>query len=263
MRQAYSSRYPPVVSTTTPSRRFDAVFCDVDGCLSPEFFGPADTAKLAAVSNHNRRAHEIGDVPAVTLCTGRPLPFADCMARIVGVRDLPIVCEGGVWVLDPTTYRWEMDPSLTHEHLSFASAFGRWALDTFPGTYLETGKSASVTIFHEDGPDDLRERVLPAVEREIAERGAPFHAAMTWTCINIEPAFVSKATGLDRAIARARLDPARLAGIGDTMSDHPIRERVAYFACPANASDAIKAHADYVSPLERADAVLDILSRLS
>ncbi len=234
----------------------------MDGCLSPEFFGPADPATLAKVSEHNRRAHETGDVPPLTLCTGRPLPFADCMARIVGVRSLPIVCEGGAWLLDPTTYQWELDPGLTDEHLAFARDFGRWAVDAFPGAYLEAGKTASVTIFHAEGPAFLRERVLPSVEREIGARGAPFHAAMTWTCINVEATCVSKATGLDRAIARAGLDPARLAGIGDTMSDLPIRQRVAYFGCPANASDAIKSHADYVSPHERADAVLDILSRL-
>ncbi len=250
------------MSETPPTRRFDAVFCDVDGCLSPEFFGPADTARIAEVAAYNTRAHEIGGVPPLTLCTGRPLPFADCMARIVGVRDLPIVCEGGAWVLDPTTYRWELDPNLTPEHLAFVQEFSRWALNAFPGSYLETGKTASLTIFHHDGPDHLRERVLPAVERELTARGAAFHAAMTWTCINIEAACVSKATGLDRAIARAGLDPARLAGIGDTMSDYPIRQRVAYFGCPANASDAIKGHADYVSPHERTDAVLDILARL-
>lgn len=254
---------PSAARPARGSARFDAIFCDVDGCLSPEFFGPADPATLAAVSDHNRRAHESRDRPPLTLCTGRPLPFADAMARIVGVRDLPVICEGGAWMLDPATYRWSMDPNLTEDHLALARELGRWALETFDGAYLETGKTAAVTIFHDRGPAYLRDEVVPPLEAELARRGAPYRVAMTWTCINVEPLAVSKATGLDRAIAHADLDPARLAGIGDTMSDLAIRERVAFFACPANADDELKPHADYVSPFDEAKGVVDILERLA
>ena len=262
MRPGYSSRYPPAVSESPSSRRFDAVFCDVDGCLSPEFFGPADPATLATIADHNRRAHESGDVPPLTLCTGRPLPFADCMARIVGVRDLPVVCEAGVWVLDPRDYTWRLDPNLTPEHLDLARELGAWAVETFEGAYLETGKTAAVTIFHPNGPEHLRANVVDRVRDEIARRRAPYRVAMTWTCINIEPAFVSKATGMDRAIELAGLDRARLAGIGDTMSDLAIRERVAFFACPANADDELKKRADFVSEHAEARGVVDILEFL-
>ena len=256
---------PPAPAPATPHARspFQAIFCDIDGCLSPEAYGPADPATLARVAEHNRLAHERGDRPPLTLCTGRPLPFADAMARLVGVRGLPVVCEAGAWLLDTATYRWELDPNLTEEHLAFARDFGRWAVETFDGAYLETGKAAAVTIFHPRGPEHLRAEVRPRVEEEVARRGAPYRVAMTWTCINIEPLAVSKATGMDRAIARAGLDPARLAGIGDTMSDMAIRERAAFFACPANADERLKAHADYVSPFEEARGVVDILARLS
>ncbi|MEZ6318554.1 MAG: HAD hydrolase family protein [Phycisphaerales bacterium] len=253
---------PSTPQSPRPRAPYDAICCDVDGGLSPDFFGPADTATLAAVAEHNRRAHEDRDRPPLTLCTGRPLPFADAMARIVAVRDLPILCEGGVWMLDPATYRWSRDPNITEDHLEFARELGRWATDTFDGCYLETGKTAAVTIFHDRGPDHLRAHVVPAVEAEVARRNAPYRVAMTWTCINVEPLAVSKATGLDRAIAHANLDPKRLAGIGDTMSDLPIRERVAFFACPANAAADLKPHADYVSPYEEARGVVDILERM-
>ncbi len=46
------------------------------------------------------------------------------------------------------------------------------------------------------------------------------------------------------------------------MGDMAIRERVAYFACPANADEKLKAHADYVSGKEEAEGVLDILERI-
>ncbi len=243
--------------------RLDAIVCDIDGCLSPELPRPAATHLLARVSDHNRRARETGGVPPLTLCTGRPLPFAEAMARAVGAFALPIVCEGGVWVLTMDPYRWEMDPRITPEHLGLVREIEAWAAAQFDGAFLEAGKAAAVTIFHAQGPDYLRRVVLPAVQTRIDDAGWPVRAGMTWTCINIELDYISKASGIDRVLAATGLAPDRLAGIGDTMGDLAIRERVAWFACPANAHDELKAHADYVSPHEEAQGVLDILARLS
>jgi hydroxymethylpyrimidine pyrophosphatase-like HAD family hydrolase len=46
------------------------------------------------------------------------------------------------------------------------------------------------------------------------------------------------------------------------MGDMAIREAVSFFACPANADPKLKTYADYVSPHEDVDGVLDILERL-
>ena len=61
--------------------RFDAVICDIDGCLGPESHGPLEATRLAALAEYNRLAHETGDRPVVTLCSGRPLPYADGVGR--------------------------------------------------------------------------------------------------------------------------------------------------------------------------------------
>ncbi|MEZ6241503.1 MAG: HAD family hydrolase [Phycisphaerales bacterium] len=247
----------------TSHPRFDAIVCDIDGCLSPELPRPMQTGLLARVSEHNRRARERGDTPLLTLCTGRPLPFAEAMARAVGAFDLPIVCEGGVWLLTMDPYLWEMDPRVTREHLELVREVGAWATAQFEGSFLEAGKSAAVTIFHERGPEYLESVVMPAVWTRINDERWPLRASMTWTCVNVELEFVSKASGIDRLLDRTGLVRERLAGIGDTMGDMAIRERVAWFACPANAADELKPHADYVSPHEEVEGVLDILDRLS
>ncbi len=249
---------------TSPNHpRFDAIVCDIDGCLSPELPGPAATDLLARIAEHNARAADAGGVPPLTLCTGRPLPFAEAMARVTRSFALPSVCEGGVWLLSMDPYRWEMDPRITREHRDLIREVEAWALSQFEGAFLESGKSAAVTIFHQRGPEYLRSVVLPAVQTRLADEGWPLKVAMTWTCVNIEIEFVSKASGIDRVLAATGLDPGRLAGIGDTMSDMPIRERVAFFACPANADEALKPCADYVSPREEAEGVLDILDRIA
>lgn len=245
------------------SQRFDAIVCDIDGCLSPEQPRPAATALLARVSEHNRRAREVGDTPALTLCTGRPLPFAEAMARVVGAFSLPIVCEGGVWLLTMDPYRWEMDPRIDQGHRDLIREVERWTTGQFEGAFLEAGKSGAVTIFHERGADYLKSVILPAVWTRIHDEGWPLRASMTWTCINVELEFISKSSGIERLLNATGLRPERLAGIGDTMSDMAIRERVAWFACPANADPELKQHADCVSEREEAEGVLDILDRLS
>ncbi len=245
-----------------PHSNYDAILCDIDGCLSPEAPGAMNLAALGKVAAWNRRAREDGDAPRLTLCTGRPLPFTEAMARAVGAFDLPIVCESGVWLLEMDPYRWAMDPQLTPEHLDMARSMQAWVGESFKGVFFEAGKSAAVTVFHRDGPKPLRDEIQPAIKDEIARRGWPLRTAMTWTCVNIEPEFISKGTGIDRLIEQTGLKPDRLAGIGDTMSDVPIRERVAWFACPANADERLKELADYVSEKEEAEGVLEILERL-
>jgi len=250
----------PAPRTSHP--RFDAIVCDIDGCLSPEQARPMRTDRLVRVAEHNRRARERGDTPFLTLCTGRPLPFAEAMARAVGAFDLPSVCEGGVWLLTMDPYRWEMDPRIDQGHRDLVREVERWATGQFEGAFLEAGKSGAVTVFHERGPEYLKSVVLPAVWTRINDERWPLRAGMTWTCVNIELEFISKATGLDRLLGRTGLARERLAGVGDTMSDMAIRERVAWFACPANADPELKKHADYVSPHEEVEGVLDILSRI-
>lgn len=237
--------------------QIDAIVCDVDGCLSPEHIGPSDLTSLAAIRDWPG--------PPRMLCTGRPLPFVDAVARMVGAvgeNSLPSICEGGVWMFVPKDYTWSMDPRITPEHLDTVRACQRWVSETFEGVYFEAGKSAAVTVFHHEGPETLRREIQPRIREKIAEAGWPMRASMTWTCINVELDFISKATGLDRFMKATGLKSENLVGIGDTMSDLPIRERVAWFACPANAEAEIKAHADYVAVGEEAAGVVEILGRL-
>ena len=58
------------------------------------------------------------------------------------------------------------------------------------------------------------------------------------------------------------MNPERTAGIGDTMGDRFIAERVSWFGCPANAEAEITKAAAYVSPHKEVEGVLDILGQL-
>src|SRR5690606_4683927 len=86
-----------------PRARFDLIIADIDGCLTPEGPEPFDVARLAQIAAHNERAFsgDAGTPPPITLCSGRPQPFAEAMCRLIHNTRIPCVCENGVWVYHP------------------------------------------------------------------------------------------------------------------------------------------------------------------
>lgn len=248
---------------TLPLRRFDLVICDIDGCLAPESSTLFDLPALAAVRDYARAARERGDRPALTLCSGRPQPFAEAICRLIDAMDVPSVCENGAWLYHPATNRYELDPAITDAHLAAVADASAWSRQTWGprGVTLQPGKAASVTLYHPDA-GFLRDTVFPAVRDEFDRRAWPFRVTMTWFYINCDLTHVSKGSGIDRLLRAHPVPRARLAGIGDTPGDRCIADRVGFFACPANAQAAIKEHAHYIAPRPEAHGVLDILDRL-
>ncbi|MCA9289331.1 MAG: FAD-binding protein, partial [Phycisphaerales bacterium] len=104
------------------------MLCDIDGCIAPEDASPIDAQALAALAAHNRRAAEHHDVPALTLCSGRPAPFAEAISRAIANTSLPIICENGVWLYDPAANTWYRDPAIRPEHLQMVRDAVAWAV---------------------------------------------------------------------------------------------------------------------------------------
>lgn len=248
----------------SPNRRFDVVFCDVDGCLSPEAPTPADLTSLATVAEHNARAARDRDRPTVVPWTGRPQPFCELMCKLIDPLDaLPAACEHGAWLFDYHANRWELDPAISAADLGAVLAVEDWVRTDLAreGCFLQLGKHACVTIFHDD-VEYLHGTLRPRIDTLVAERRWPFRVSTTWTCINMDLAHVSKGRAIDRVVERLGLDRARLAGIGDTMGDLAIREKVAWFGCPGNALPGLKARADAVAPSHEAAGVVELLAML-
>jgi hydroxymethylpyrimidine pyrophosphatase-like HAD family hydrolase len=243
-------------------RRFDAVICDIDGCLAPESSAPFDTTLLARLAEHNRLAQDAGDRPVITVCSGRPEPFAEAMTRLMGNRTIPAVAENGVWLFHPADNGWDRDPSIKPGHIAAVHEAAAWVEQELgpKGVVMQPGKVASISLYH--GDTAFLRTLEPRIREEFERRGWPFRVSMTWLYINCDLAFISKSTGLDRLVAATKLDRSRLAGIGDTPSDLAIAQHVSWFACPGNADERLKARANYVSPKPEAAGVLDILDHL-
>lgn len=245
-----------------PQRRYDAVICDIDGCLVAEDTSPFDLPRLAQVAEHNRRAISGGDWPVVTLCSGRPQPFAECICRLIANTELPIVCENGTWLWHPAQNLYDMDPAIRPEHIQAVRDAEDWVREQLGprGVRLQPGKHAALSLYHDD--TGFLRSLVPMVEKAVSVCGWPLRISMTWYYINCDLAHISKGTGVDRVTAMHGLERDRLAAIGDTSGDLFLRDRVGFFACPANAAEEVKAVADYVAEREQAAGVLEILERL-
>jgi hypothetical protein len=185
------------------------------------------------------------------------------MCRLLGNIQIPCIAENGAWLYFPATNEYSRDPGITAEHLEVVHQ-ARIELErqfAARGVTQQPGKTASVTLYHRD-PGFLRE-ILPEVEDLAQRHGWPFRVTMTWLYMNCDLDFISKATGIQRMFEATGLDPDRSLGIGDTISDLPMRNILGAVAAPANATDDIKSVADYVSPYEEVEGVLDILRMAS
>jgi hydroxymethylpyrimidine pyrophosphatase-like HAD family hydrolase len=245
-----------------PSRRFDAVISDIDGCLGPESAAPMDTAKLAELEAWNRAAIIRADRPVLTVCSGRPQPYAEAICRVIGNSALACVCEMGVWLYDPRDNAYILDPQITPEHIEAVTAAMRWVDRSLAkdGVVYQPGKTASMSLWHPS--TDFLMTLMPMIHEKISKERWPLRVSRTVAWINCDLAFVSKKTGIARLMQRCGLKKERLVGIGDTLGDMAIRESVAFFACPSNADPELKTVADYVSPKAEVDGVLDVLTRI-
>lgn len=236
----------------------DAIISDVDGCLGPESHAPLNAPALARIAAYNQRASK-GAAPILTMCTGRPQPYVEALVRLLAVP-VPAVCEMGVWLYDPRDNRFIMDPAITPDHIAMVRAAQTWIERTLvpQGVAIQPGKSASISLWHPDTTALLA--LKPQLVETFAREGWNLRVSNTVAWINCDLAHVSKGSGLDRLFTMMGYTKDRLAGIGDTMGDMCIRDRVRVFACPANAAPDLKAKADYVSTKENIEGVLEMLS---
>lgn len=241
----------------------DAIVCDIDGCLGPESTAPLDAPALARIADYNAAAIARRDRPVLTLCTGRPQPFAECLCRLLNNTVYPVIAEMGVWLFDPRDNAYLLDPAITPDHVAAVHDAQAWIAATYGprGVVIQPGKAASISLWHRDTAYlmSLRPELAAAFDR----RGWPLRVSNSVAWINCDLAHVSKGTGVGRFLAATGLPRERVGGIGDTMGDIAIRDAVAWFACPSNATADIKARADYVSPHPEVRGVLDILDRFT
>lgn len=238
--------------------RFDLIVADVDGCLTSEGSVPFHEETLHALAAAVRG----GGLPPLTLCTGRPQPYVEVLMKLFDIR-LPAICENGAVIYTLPDNRAVYGPGVRAERIHQLRALRSFIEDDLlprhPGTVLQFGKEAQISVFSDD-PARLPPLVAPIEEFIAGNGGLPeVHISPSHYYLNISLIGVSKGVALQHLFQELRIDSARVLGIGDTIGDLPIREAVGTFACPANAHGEIREVADYVAKQEEGAGVLEIL----
>jgi hydroxymethylpyrimidine pyrophosphatase-like HAD family hydrolase len=234
------------------------VLFDIDGVLTEGEARPLDLELLAALAAMNRAARANPRHPAVTLCTGRPAPYAEVMLQAIDGH-LPAVYENGCGLYVPAHYRFVAHPLVAGGGRAFAAARERLRtklVDT-GRVFFQPGKEHSLSLFPLDGLSAAD--LLPLAQAALGTDGEAVSLVYSFSCLNVVPRGVDKALGVRFLCEQAGYRLEEVLGVGDSDVDLEFLAAVGYAAAPANANAAVKAVVDYVSPAPTSHGVRDIL----
>jgi hydroxymethylpyrimidine pyrophosphatase-like HAD family hydrolase len=236
---------------------------DVDGVLSHGEAAPLDFTMLRRLADLNERAPGEPSCPAVTLCTGRPMPYVEALMQAIHGR-YPAVCESGAGLYIPEPYGFKWHPAITQgiqaELIRFQSVLHA-ALVATEQAYLQPGKSASLSVFPRPGV--ALGQVHTAVTRLARESGAAFDVEEAASCVNVIVRGIDKAEGVRWLARQSGVPVGDMAGVGDAPNDLTFMRLLGWCAAPANAHAAVKRIASYISPYENGAGLVDILAKVT
>lgn len=242
------------------------IISDVDGCLTGEESEPFDLPTLDRIARWARRSAAGGEgLPLLTLCTGRPQPYVEALAKLFAIS-LPVICENGAVIYTLADNRARFARGATAEKRAGLHRLQEHlvanVLPDFPEAVLQFGKMAHLSIYSTNH-DRLLE-LAPIVEAFVRTTGGPeLDVNTSHFYLNVSLKGVSKGAAIEELVEELGAPREELAGIGDTEGDLSIREAVGFFACPSNARPAIKAVADFVATKPKGEGVLEILGHIA
>ena len=229
---------------------------DLDGCLSHPFQPPAWEALLALVRLHAQRAAD-PSIPPLSICTGRPLSYAEAVAQWLAVTT-PILFESGSGMYDPVENRVRWAPSIDGRTEAVLDRLRRRIhgelVERFPGTVAEFGKQKDVGVTNPD--ERVIATLLAAVTDIVREDGNDaveiHHTAVS---VNVIPRAANKGAGLAWLAEHLDLPLTAMAYVGDSGGDISALRCAGMAFAPANAIDAVKA----IAAVTTGEATLGVL----
>lgn len=243
-------------------QRIRLVVVDVDGVLSHGEAAPLDFAVLQRLAEFNDRARQDPGYPAVTLCTGRPVPYVEVLMQAIHGY-YPAVYENGAGLYSPMPYGFKWHPAITRDlqvRLIRVQSLLHDALVDTEQAYFQPGKSASLSLF--PCPGVALRQVFAEASRLARGFGDEFSIEEAATCVNVILRGIDKAEGMRWLSRETGIALADMAGVGDSPSDVRFMQLLGWSAAPTNAHASVKQIARYTSPYEDGRGLVDILAKL-
>lgn len=227
---------------------------DLDGCISFPFQAPV-WENMSLIRKLNEESRIDHTIPALSICTGRPYPYAEAVAQWLNV-DIPFVFESaGLYVWNgnyiKTAVKDEKIELLPIHELR------KWikneVLPHFPSAAIEFTKKMDAGVV---AP---QKSVIDDIHKLIKERVEEFYPALeihiTDVSVNVLLGGNNKLQGMKLLAEELNITLNEIAYIGDTGGDIPALKEVKMAFCPSNATRAVKDVSKEMS-CKTSDAVL-------
>lgn len=233
---------------------------DLDGCISYPFKTPKwETINKIRKLNLKSRVDE--NIPPLTLCTGRPYPYAEAVAQWLDVR-IPFVFESA------GLYIWEgnkIETALSSHNgvLEPIRQMTQWLkndlLPSFPTAQLEFTKMMDAGIVCPDL------ETVEAIHLKIQEKTSVDYPDLevhaTDVSVNILMPGNNKHQGMKLLSKKLGVEMNEIAYIGDTSGDIEALKNVKLAYSPKNATRAVKEVTVNLES-ETTDAVLEAYQKI-
>lgn len=239
--------------------------CDIEGCLMPGDRSEARPENLAGIASYCAAAKSDRWLPPLVFCTGRQAPYAECLGQIIGAiyTGMPSIVENGAFLYDIGENRMIRNPALKGAFLEsrsdLVSRLNEWLEER--GGRREPGKEICISLNPPLGTSIAD--FCSEVKAFIGVNAGDYNITHSKSAVDITPAGIDKAAGLDHLISVTGIAAENILGIGDTAGDLPMLMRVGMPAVPFNATSDVKQIAKYVSPFSETEGVADILRRFT
>ena len=234
---------------------------DIDGCLS-EPYQTMDIDRLLELSTWVKQAgrlHAHPHIPAFSLCSGRPIPYVECIAQLLGVVE-PVLFESGGGMFNPRTAEVRWNPRITTEVQQHLDMVSEWMIaDCLPGTSMvfDYAKRTQAGLI---GPEHSEiTAAIPRIESFVKSNGLSLKVQPTHLSIDVVPIGMTKEHGMQWLADELNLDLSQMAYIGDSVSDIAALQIVGRSFAPSNASTPVLAEVDEVLG-EQVQGVLNALT---
>ena len=228
---------------------------DLDGCIATPFETP-DWEAITEIRALNQASRTDSTIPQLTLCTGRPFPYAEAVAQWLDVK-IPFIFESAA------LYDWDANRVETlfdgqREMLRPVERFKQWLsevlLPQYPGTMPEFAKMMDAGVVCPDPALNLK--IHSVIQDKVAAEYPELEVHYTEVSVNVLMAGQSKVRGIELLEKKLGIDRSQMAFIGDSTGDISAMKAVSKPFAPLNALEEVKVHASVVN-FETTRAVLE------
>tara|TARA_B100000575_G_scaffold294238_1_gene308864 strand:+ start:400 stop:1194 length:795 start_codon:yes stop_codon:yes gene_type:complete len=242
---------------TLPISKIKVFVTDLDGCMTDPFESP-NWEVYTQIRALQLQSDSDPSIPPMTICTGRPMPYAEAQAQFLGVR-LPFVFESGGGFYDMTTNCLTWNPIVTDTLTSDIEAIRAWAHEeifpNFPGSISEFAKFTDVGLIHRE--KSIIDEIHILAIKKISQDFPHFEVHKTDVSVNIIVKKANKGEGLKHLCKMLEVDLSQIAYIGDSSGDISGLKRVGMAFAPSNALEPVKKVAHLVTNGPSTSGVLE------